>query len=466
MPLPSSGPLSLNDIAGEFGGTQPHSLSEYYAGGGLVPAGTSGTNGAVPSSGTISIWNFYGTSNYVPIFGLGLISATLGNGDSRCIDTGSNNDFYMTGTLGADFFLSRYNSSGAIQWQRSLAISSNPGRGVAVDSSNNLYVCGSAGSSVWFVTKWDNSGSLLWQRTLTNPTSTGTLAGIVVDSSGNSYSTGFYFDSTNGNEMAVVKYNTSGTIQWQRLLSGTGSENSRAIAIDGSANVYLGGVSNTSGVNQICVAKYDTNGNLQWQRQIGGTGFTVVNGFGITASSGGNVYAVGFANTSTGSGSVIVKYDTNGNLQWQRRLSGMTNFFTGATIDASENVYIGTGSSEIIKYNSSGTLQWQRIFTTSAALNSFGKPISYANGFVNFLATLNSGSRPFFFARLRDDGSRTGTYSLGGFSIVYAATSYTADTPAMTSSTPTLTSSASSFTEAPGSYTVSTPTFTSTTVNI
>ena len=65
MALPTSGPLSLNDIQTEFGGSNPASLSEYYAGGGLVPSGTTGTFGAVPSSGTISIQNFYGTSNVV-----------------------------------------------------------------------------------------------------------------------------------------------------------------------------------------------------------------------------------------------------------------------------------------------------------------------------------------------------------------------------------------------------------------
>lgn len=65
MPLPSSGPLSINDIAGEFGGSTPHSMSEYYAGGGLVPANTSGTFGQVPSSGQISIQNFYGTQALV-----------------------------------------------------------------------------------------------------------------------------------------------------------------------------------------------------------------------------------------------------------------------------------------------------------------------------------------------------------------------------------------------------------------
>jgi hypothetical protein len=68
MPLPSSGPLTLADIQTEFGGSNPISLSEYYAGGGLVPAGTTGTFGAVPSSGAISIRNFYGTSAFTAVF--------------------------------------------------------------------------------------------------------------------------------------------------------------------------------------------------------------------------------------------------------------------------------------------------------------------------------------------------------------------------------------------------------------
>jgi hypothetical protein len=67
MALPSSGPLSLADIQTEFGGSNPISLSEYYAGGGLVPPGTTGTYGAVPSSGEISIRNFYGTAASGPL---------------------------------------------------------------------------------------------------------------------------------------------------------------------------------------------------------------------------------------------------------------------------------------------------------------------------------------------------------------------------------------------------------------
>lgn len=68
MTLPSSGPLTLADIQTEFGGVNPIGLDEYYANGGLVPSGTTGTYGAVPSSGAISIQNFYGTTKvaFVP----------------------------------------------------------------------------------------------------------------------------------------------------------------------------------------------------------------------------------------------------------------------------------------------------------------------------------------------------------------------------------------------------------------
>jgi hypothetical protein len=65
MPLPRSGAISLQSLANEFGGGAPHALNEYYAGAGLVPAGTAGTTDGVnprpiPSSGAISLNNFYG----------------------------------------------------------------------------------------------------------------------------------------------------------------------------------------------------------------------------------------------------------------------------------------------------------------------------------------------------------------------------------------------------------------------
>lgn len=66
MAIPSTGAVSFGDIQTEFGGSNPIGLSEYYAGGAYVPAGTTGTNGAVPSSGAICVNVFHGTSKPPP----------------------------------------------------------------------------------------------------------------------------------------------------------------------------------------------------------------------------------------------------------------------------------------------------------------------------------------------------------------------------------------------------------------
>jgi hypothetical protein len=67
MTIKTSGALSISDIKAEFGGDATPSLSEYYSGGGRVPAGTVGYPGGVattiPTSGQISISNFYGADN-------------------------------------------------------------------------------------------------------------------------------------------------------------------------------------------------------------------------------------------------------------------------------------------------------------------------------------------------------------------------------------------------------------------
>ena len=90
MTIPSSGPVTFTDIQTEFGGTNPIALNEYYAGGGLVPAGTTGTYGAVPSSGQISVQNFYGTTAFTPVYIEEVFSTYLytGTGATQTITNG------------------------------------------------------------------------------------------------------------------------------------------------------------------------------------------------------------------------------------------------------------------------------------------------------------------------------------------------------------------------------------------
>lgn len=61
MTLPSSGSLALSQIQGEFTGSNPIGMSEYYRGGSLVPA--IATTATIPSSGAIAVSNFRGTQS-------------------------------------------------------------------------------------------------------------------------------------------------------------------------------------------------------------------------------------------------------------------------------------------------------------------------------------------------------------------------------------------------------------------
>ena len=66
MTIKSSGTLNTTEIAAEWGGSQPNSLSEYYAGGSLVYSGAEdGDGNNIPSSGNpIKFSDFYDTARF------------------------------------------------------------------------------------------------------------------------------------------------------------------------------------------------------------------------------------------------------------------------------------------------------------------------------------------------------------------------------------------------------------------
>ena len=70
-------------IASEFGGSVPHLLESYFRGGGLVP--DSPQNANIPTSGTISMENFYGSQavTVVEVFTSEFIRSNVGGNISR-----------------------------------------------------------------------------------------------------------------------------------------------------------------------------------------------------------------------------------------------------------------------------------------------------------------------------------------------------------------------------------------------
>jgi hypothetical protein len=105
MALPSSGTITLAQIQTEFGGVNPIGLSEYYRGGGL----TTPNNTGVPTSGAISLSNFYGA---VKQFAFTISSAqTNANLRTLAVAAGWDQSAPVLATIGAGVYISS-NSTG------------------------------------------------------------------------------------------------------------------------------------------------------------------------------------------------------------------------------------------------------------------------------------------------------------------------------------------------------------------
>ena len=447
-------------------------LDNLPAGGSSLEATASGTL----ADGDTTIINTDGTVSAVAQVGsgwiasLGGISTEYGHG----VTHDSSGNVYLAGYTGSsgqgsnEILVAKYNSSGTIQWQRTLGdTSTDKGYSIALDSSDNIYVVGpsynaSIGKYDGLIVKYNNSGDLQWQRRLSS-SNTDILSGVGVDSSDNIYVSGRTNGAGQGSyDFLIAKYNSSGTIQWQRTLGGSNNDidEENTIEVDSSGNVYVGGYTNSSGGNgqsNMLLAKYNSSGTLQWQVYQGAVGFKGIEGIALDDS--GNVYVVGQSqeNPSWSYYSLfVVKYNSSGSFQWQRRLhddSANTTQGRGITVDSSDNVYVAgytnAGPGAIIaKYNSSGTIQWQRYLTRSSStgaaeaydLSVDGSDNLYIAGYSSIVS---AGGYDAFIAKLPTDGSGMGTY--GDYlytegTLTETATSYSGEGPAsLTSATSSLT---------------------------
>ena len=208
---------------------------------------------------------------------------------------------------------------------------------------------------------------------------------IVVDSSGNVYTTGRFngtadFDpgpgtanlvSSGSTDVFVSKLNSAGELVWVKQLGGTSiaGDFSESVAVDSSGNVYTTGWFNgtadfdpgagtanlvSAGNSDVFVSKLDSTGTFVWAKQLSGTGFE--SGYSVAVDSSGNVYTTGnFSGTvdfDPGLGTVnltpaagnndafVSKLDSAGAFVWAKQFGGTgTERGNEIFLDSSGNVY-------------------------------------------------------------------------------------------------------------------------------
>jgi hypothetical protein len=271
------------------------------------------------------------------------------------------------------------------------------GTDIAVDSNGNNSITGYfRGSATFgtttlnsgifehsiFVAKLDTNGDWQWAKRA-GGTDDDFGRGICVDSNENVYITGQFegtatfgsltpLTSPGNNEVFIAKLDTNGVWQWAERAGGTSSDIGMGICADpnnyiyaigyfaGKANFGTSPYSLTSiGGYDIFVTKLDTNGDWQWAKRAGGTDNEL--GLGICTDSNGNSYITGSFIGSADFGPYnplyyqekdifVTKLDTNGNWQWAESAGGnYTDIGWNLCVDLNENVYL-TGHFEAIAY--------------------------------------------------------------------------------------------------------------------
>lgn len=412
---------------------------------------------------------------------IGLLYSTLSTESAKGLTVDSLGNIIFCGSYDTyGTIVAKYNSAGVLQWQQYVVYTSSDAfYGVSVDSSNNIYVVGASiitGVRAMTITVLNSSGTLLWKNKVEGSQS-GFGYSVAVDSVNNTYITGQILSGFNTAQ--TVKFNSSGVIQWQTKLSNTSYHaNGFCIALDGSNNVYIAGASLISGSGYWSglVAKYNTSGTLQWQKILsyGVPKNTFL--YGCTVDASGNMYVCGYSSGGGATDTIIAKYNSSGVVQWQRSLSNSDAVRAlKIALDSSNNVYIcGEATtfpmeSFVVKYNSSGVIQWQRKLSnnTASSNDSFADIKISSAGLIYVCGYSNPNSTPeILFASLPSDGSKTGVYSVGIYTFTYASSTFTESSASYTAADSTLTSAATGYSSPVNTLSIGNSTLTSSVTTI
>ncbi len=278
------------------------------------------------------------------------------------------NAFQGTYGGGYDAFLQKFDSNGNRIWGTYYGGSGDDaGRGVAVDSDNNIILSGTTSSpnniasagaykivntglNDAFIAKFDSNGNRLWATYYGGPNDD-ECRSVCINSSNDIIITGYTkstsgialagYDMTQGgnNDVYITKFNSAGNLIWGTYYGGTGDDNGNVIQCDDLGNIYIGLQTNSAtgfnctgyntsinGAYDAVFAKFSGDGNLTWATYFGGTendfgkALYVKNNFVYAAgytSSSSNISLNGFQNAKNGmADAYIAKFNYDGILQW------------------------------------------------------------------------------------------------------------------------------------------------------
>jgi uncharacterized delta-60 repeat protein len=219
-----------------------------------------------------------------------------------------------------DYATIKYDPNGNQKWVNRYNGPGNSGeesRSIAIDNWGNVYITGvsydSNGMGDYATIKYDPNGNEKWAALYNGPGNGRDEArAIALDSFGNVYVTGFIYDSNTGNDCATIKYDPNGNQKWVACYNmlGNSDDSGFALTLDSLGDVYVTGYSyDSNGYSGYTTIKYDSNGNEKWAARYNGPANIGDEARAIAIDGSGNVYVTGWSiGSGTDSDYATIKY--------------------------------------------------------------------------------------------------------------------------------------------------------------
>ncbi|MBK7036338.1 MAG: SBBP repeat-containing protein [Bacteroidetes bacterium] len=302
------------------------------------------------------------------------------------------------GTLNYEFMTVKYNSLGAQQWIKyydgTIANSEDIPSNILVDATGNVWISGGVNFTATqkdaTLIKYNSTGVFQFAKTFNGKGDfTDKANAIATDASNNLYITGYTISAGAQRDILVQKVSPAGVTLWSRTFNGT-DENDEGLAIttDISGNVYVAGYSNGAGTFDDCIVlKYNTSGVLQWSAIYNYAANQLDKLVSIGVSAIGDIYVTGYSDGDpspliTNYDYITMKYNALGLQQWVSRFNGVGNasdkpnklVLSGNKIFVTGESFNGTNNDIVtIKYDNFGASVAQATFAGTSGGNDAGE---------------------------------------------------------------------------------------------
>ncbi|MDQ3020539.1 MAG: SBBP repeat-containing protein [Bacteroidota bacterium] len=207
---------------------------------------------------------------------------SIGDDLSVKIKVDNFNNVIIAGTVTSatnnkDIFLIKFASMFSILWSKTIngtANSDDDISDIALDNSNNIYLCGSirniSTSLDYYYSKLNPDGQFFWQGSYNGKGNyIDITTSMSIDSINNTYITGYiHNDSSFGSEdILTIKLSHEGIKIWAAQFNGAsnGIDLGNSVTTDRSGNVYVGGATERGNFQTIfALLKYNPEGILEW----------------------------------------------------------------------------------------------------------------------------------------------------------------------------------------------------------